>query len=77
MEETKEKQKKNAWNKYDDAQIEKVMQYNEGYKKFLSACKTERECVKEAICQAEEKGYKDLKKIIEKNKKVKIGRAHV
>ena len=37
MEETKEKQKKNAWNKYDDAQIEKVMQYNEGYKKFLSA----------------------------------------
>lgn len=73
MEETKEKQKKNAWNKYDDAQIEKVMQYNEGYKKFLSACKTERECVKEAICQAEEKGYKDLKKIIEKNKKVKAG----
>ena len=73
MEETKEKQRKNAWNKYDDAQIEKVMQYNEEYKKFLSTCKTERECVKEAICQAEEKGYKDLKKIIEKNKKVKAG----
>ena len=73
MEETKEKKIKNAWNKYDDAKIAEVMQYNEGYKSFISDCKTERECVKEAIRQAEEKGYKDLKKVIAKGKKVKAG----
>lgn len=68
-----EKKIKNAWNKYDDAKLAEVMQYNEGYKAYISACKTERECVKEAIRQAEEKGYKDLKKLIAKGKKVKAG----
>ena len=68
-----EKKNKNAWNKYDDAKVAKVMEYNEGYKAYISACKTERECVKEAIRQAEEKGYKDLKKLIAKGKKVKAG----
>lgn len=73
MEETKERKVSNAWNKYDDAKTAEVMQYNEGYKAFISDCKTERECVKEAIRQAEEKGYKDLKKVIAKGKKVKAG----
>lgn len=74
MEEAKEKkQSKNAWNKYDEAKIAEVMQYNEGYKAYISACKTERECVREAIRQAEEKGYKDLKKAIAKGKKIKAG----
>ncbi len=68
-----EKKMKNAWNKYDEAKLAEVMQYNEGYKVYISACKTERECVKEAIRQAEEKGYKDLKKLIAKGKKVKAG----
>lgn len=68
-----EKKIKNAWNKYDAAKIAEVMQYNEGYKAYISACKTERECVKEAIRQAEENGYKDLKKLIAKGKKVKAG----
>lgn len=68
-----EKKIKNAWSKYDEAKIAEVMEYNEGYKTYISACKTERECVKEAIRQAEEKGYKDLKKLIAKGKKVKAG----
>lgn len=68
-----EKKIRNAWDKYDEAKLAEVMQYNEGYKAFLSECKTERECVREAIRQAEEQGYKDLKKIIEKGKKVKAG----
>lgn len=73
MEDRQEKKSKSAWSKYDDAKIAEVMQYNEGYKAFISDCKTERECVKEAIRQAEEMGYKDLKKIIAKGKKVKAG----
>lgn len=66
-------EKKNAWSKYDAAKLAEVMQYNEGYRKYISVCKTERECVKEAIREAEENGYKDLKKLIAKGKKVKAG----
>ena len=68
-----DKKNKNAWSKYEAAKQAEVMQYNEGYKAYISACKTERECVRETIRQAEEKGYKDLKKLIEKGKKVKAG----
>ena len=60
------KEKKSAWLKYNDAQIKEIMDYNDGYKKFLSECKTERECVAECIRLAEAKGYKDLKSYIAK-----------
>lgn len=74
MEEAKEKKQDNiAWNKYDDAQQAEVMRYNEGYKAYISVCKTERECVREAVRQAEEKGYRDLKEIIAGNGTVKAG----
>lgn len=63
----------NAWLKYDECQIEELMDYCEGYKKYISVCKTERECVAETIRQAEEKGYRDLKKIIRENKTIKEG----
>ncbi len=76
MEETKGKKKeleRIAWNKYDDAKMEEVMCYNEGYKAYISTCKTERECVKEAIRLAEEKGYRDLKKLITDGETAKAG----
>ena len=78
MEETKETKKDKdleriAWNKYDDAKVEEVMRYNEGYKAYISTCKTERECVKEAIRLAEEKGYRDLKKLIAEGGTAKAG----
>ena len=41
----------------------------EEYKDFISVCKTERECVKEIVRQAEAAGYKNLDKL----KKVKAG----
>ena len=40
---------KNAWNKYNDKQVKEVFKFCEGYKDFMSTCKTERECVKEVI----------------------------
>lgn len=66
-------ERKNAWNKYDAAQVAEIMAYNDGYKAYISDCKTERECVAAAIKDAEANDYKDLKKIIEKGEKVKSG----
>ena len=51
---------KNAWEKYQNDGINKVMNFNEGYKEFISLCKTERECVKYAEKKAKEKGFKNL-----------------
>ena len=39
-------------------QAEKAFKYCEGYKKFLDAGKTERECVKEAVKMLKKAGYK-------------------
>ncbi len=56
----KKEKSKNAWLKYTKAQTEEVFAVSEGYKKFISDCKTERECVDEVVRQAEAQGYKDL-----------------
>ena len=52
--------RKNAWEKYDEAQLNEVMSFNEGYKDYLSASKTERLAVKNAVILAEEKGFKPI-----------------
>ena len=53
-------ERKNAWNKYDADGREKVFSFAEEYRKFISECKTERECVREAVKLAENAGYKNL-----------------
>lgn len=65
--------KDNAWNKYEGKKFDEVMHFSEGYKKFISDCKTERECVKEAIRKAKENGYLDLKEVVKKQTKLKSG----
>lgn len=50
---------KNTWKKYKD-NLNEVMEYNEGYKDYISKNKTERACVKDSIRLAEEKGFKPL-----------------
>ncbi len=67
--EKEEKKIRNAWLKYTEAQKKEAFEVSEGYKKFISDCKTERECVSEVVCQAEAAGYKDLFSV----KKVKPG----
>lgn len=62
-----------AWEKYDEKQLKKVFQLSEDYKKFISECKTERECTTRAIKIAKEHGYKNLNKIIKDNKELKAG----
>ncbi len=56
--------RENAWKKYDEQSMKKVFEFSEGYKKFISDCKTERECVDEAVRMAKSHGYKDLEEVI-------------
>ena len=50
---------KNTWEKYKD-NLNEVMEYNEGYKDYISKNKTERAWVKDSIRLAKEKGFKPL-----------------
>ena len=63
----------NAWKKYDEKGIKEIFDFNEGYKKFISECKTERECVKESIKIAKQHGFKDLNDVIKAGEKLKPG----
>ncbi len=62
-----------AWNKYDEDKLKEVMELSEGYKKFISDCKTERECVIESVRIAEEHGYRNLADVIKNNETLKAG----
>ncbi len=50
-------EKKNGLLKADDATLDSMQKYCEGYKAYLDAAKTEREAVATAIALAEEKGF--------------------
>ena len=64
----------NAWKKYqEEDKRQAVYDFADGYRKFLSEHKTERECAAEAIKIAENAGYRDLKKVIAENGKLKAG----
>jgi aspartyl aminopeptidase len=66
-------ERENAWGKYKGAKREKVFAFAEGYKKFMTKCKTERECVEEAIREAKENGYERLEDIQASGKALKAG----
>ena len=61
----------NAWETYSAEEKKAVMEFNEGYIKFISKGKTERVCVDLAIEMAKEKGYRDLKEIIKNGESLK------
>ena len=65
--------RRNAWNQYDDAALLKVEEAAAGYKKYLDAGKTERECAAEAVRMAEAAGYKSLAEAIQSGAAVKPG----
>lgn len=68
-----EKNIKNVWNKYDENRKKEVFDFCDGYKYFMSLCKTERECVKETIKMAEENGYRNIAEIIKNGESLKPG----
>ncbi len=62
-----------CWENYSQEDLEKLNKLNNEYIEFLSQCKTERECVKECVRQAEKAGYKDLQKVIDNKESVQAG----
>ncbi len=66
-------ERKSAWLKYSEDDIKKLEELASGYREFLDKGKTERECVKEIIRMAEDKGYKNLEDEVRKGKKIKQG----
>lgn len=66
-------ERKIAWEKYSQEEMEKVFTFAENYRQFLSLGKTERECVKLAVAEAKAHGYEDLQDVIASGKTLKAG----
>lgn len=65
---------KNAWHKYPEGEDrKKVMDFAEDYRKFISKCKTERECVKEFERLAKQAGFQELNELIAEGTQIKAG----
>lgn len=62
-----------AWNHYSEEEKKKVFEFAEEYRRFISACKTERECVRTFVEGAEAAGYLDIKKVIAEGIKLESG----
>ena len=65
--------KKSLWLTYSPEMIQKMNDFCEGYKQFMSVCKTERECVNTFIEMAEKAGYQDLYACVKEGKALKAG----
>lgn len=65
--------RESVWGSYNGSDIERLEKLSKRYIDFLSKCKTERECVTEAVEMAKEKGYKPLEDIIKAGKPLKAG----
>ena len=64
---------KNAWQQYSPEDMKALEAFAQDYRKFLDGGKTERECVKEAVAEAEAKGFKSLDDVIRSGETVKPG----
>ncbi len=71
--EKKDKESIVIWNEYTAKEKAALDKLADGYREFLSKCKTERESVTEAVGAAEKAGYRNLEDIIANGKKIKAG----
>ena len=62
-----------AWKKYNQNKKKEVFAFAESYRKFISNCKTERECVIEGIRIAEEHGFRNIEECIKNKEKLVPG----
>ena len=65
--------RKNLWQTYSEAQLEKLERTNALYRVCLDEGKTERECVQKTIELARAQGYEDMKQLIKAGKKIRTG----
>lgn len=57
-------ERKNAWETYTKEERDAVFAFADQYRKFISDCKTERECVTEIKAQAAAAGFLDMKTVL-------------
>ncbi len=66
-------ERQNAWKTYDEKVLKEVDELSIGYRDFLNNGKTERECVKQIIKAAREKGYVNLSELLNDERGIKKG----
>ncbi len=66
-------ERKNAWKDYTKEQLAELEDVCTGYRKFLDAGKTERECVVQAVQMAKVAGYRDLQDVIDSGETLQAG----
>lgn len=67
-------ERKNAWKKYPaGAKRDEVYRFAENYRRFISDCKTERECVTALAEKAKEAGFADLQQAIREGRTLTAG----
>ena len=62
-----------AWEKYTEDEKKSVFDFAEDYRKFISDCKTERECVDRFTGIALDAGFTDMKEVIGSGRKLQAG----
>ncbi len=62
-----------AWEKYTEDEKKSVFDFAEDYRKFISDCKTERECVERFTKLARDAGFTDMKEVIGSGRKLQAG----
>lgn len=63
----------NIWKEYNEEKLNAMEGFCNHYKKFISDCKTERECIDYTIKLAEQNGFINLDDALEQNKKLSAG----
>lgn len=63
----------NAWNNYKAEDLSALFEYADRYRLFISENKTERECVKTMVKEAEQAGYRNIEELISGNVRLKPG----
>ena len=66
-------ERKNAWETYDEKQVQALEAVCRRYRAYLDAGKTERECADETIRLAKEAGYRSLQDAIDAGEQLKPG----
>ncbi len=66
-------ERKNAWESYDQEQLNELEKLNQEYRNFLDHGKTERECIDTIVNTIEAEGYRELERLIESGEKVQKG----
>lgn len=66
-------ERRNAWKDYTKKELKEMEKLCEDYRHFLDDGKTERECVSQSVCIAEQAGYRNLADVIEEGGKLTAG----